>query len=249
MEEMRALRKFVKANFTEWEDIESDQDKKLQQPPLEKAYDVKGEIIDLPKAGEDVIVESNIGVLINNRKSRRKYTQECLTLEELGFLLWATQGVKNVTANNYSTRRTVPSAGARHPFETYLVINQVEGLKKGIYRYIALTHKLLFVAEDENLQEKLVAAVLDQAFVGNSAVVFLWSCIPYRAEWRYYISAHRHILIDIGHVCQNLYMACEAIGCGTCAIAAYDQAAIDELLCLDGEEEFIVYLAPVGKYN
>jgi SagB-type dehydrogenase family enzyme len=66
-------------------------------------------------------------------------------------------------------------------------------------------------------------------------------------EWRYLETAHRVILLDAGHVCQNLYLACENIGAGTCAIAAYEQEAMDELLQVDGEDEFTVYLAPVGK--
>ena len=49
------------------------------------------------------------------------------------------------------------------------------------------------------------------------------------------------------HVCQNLYLAVEALGLGTCAIGAYDQAAMDALLELDGEDEYVIYLAPVSK--
>jgi SagB-type dehydrogenase family enzyme len=55
------------------------------------------------------------------------------------------------------------------------------------------------------------------------------------------------MLLDAGHLCQNLYLACEAVGCGTCAIASYDQEYADEYLKLDGVEEFVVYMAPVGK--
>ena len=66
-------------------------------------------------------------------------------------------------------------------------------------------------------------------------------------EWRYDLAAHRVILMDVGHVCQNVYLACEAIACGTCAIGAYDQELMDQLLLIDGEEEFAIYLAPVGR--
>jgi nitroreductase len=51
----------------------------------------------------------------------------------------------------------------------------------------------------------------------------------------------------VGHVCQNLYLAAESIGCGTCGVASYEQAALDQFLGLDGKEEFVIYLAPVGK--
>ena len=68
-------------------------------------------------------------------------------------------------------------------------------------------------------------------------------------EWRYGLAAHKVIALDAGHVGQNLYLACEAVGCGTCAIAAYDQEAMDHLLRIDGLDEFVIYLATVGKYR
>ena len=80
-----------------------------------------------------------------------------------------------------------------------------------------------------------------------SALVFIWSCVPYRGEWRYTTKAHKVMLLDAGHVCQNLYLASESIGCGTCGIGAYDQSSVDDFLGLDGSDEFVVYLAPVGR--
>ena len=55
------------------------------------------------------------------------------------------------------------------------------------------------------------------------------------------------IAIDMGHVCQNLYLASEAVGCGTCAIAVYDQQRSDSLVDVDGQDEFTIYMAPVSK--
>ena len=81
----------------------------------------------------------------------------------------------------------------------------------------------------------------------KTGVIFAWSTIPYRSEWKFDITTHKKILIDVGHICQNLYLASESIKSGTCAIGIYDQKTIDELLGLDGYEEFIVYLAAVGK--
>ena len=237
----------MKSNAKEWGNIQSDQKKKIPQPPLEKPYDEDDKLIELPKISEKVLIKRDITNIFEDRKSYRKYTEKSLALEELSYLLWATQGVKKITANNYSTMRTVPSAGARHPFETYLVVNKVEGLKKGVYRYLPIEHKLIFLFDDENLEAKVTDMALGQSFVGNSAVTFIWSCIPYRGEWRYNVLAHKNMLLDAGHVCQNLYLACEAMECGTCAIGAYDQFSIDKFLRIDGEDEFVVYLAPVGK--
>jgi SagB-type dehydrogenase family enzyme len=80
-----------------------------------------------------------------------------------------------------------------------------------------------------------------------AAVCFIWSAVPYREEWRYGIEAAKGILLDAGHVCQNLYLACESIGCGTCAIVAYHQEELDRFLGLDSDDELVIYLAPVGK--
>ncbi|NOX45153.1 MAG: SagB/ThcOx family dehydrogenase [Caldiserica bacterium] len=185
--------------------------------------------------------------VIARRRSRRRFSPDPLTLEELSFLLWATQGVHGVIREGAATRRTVPSAGARHPFETYLSIHRVEGLVPGLYRYLPLDHKLALLREDPGLPGKIAGAALGQRFVGEAAVVFVWAAVPYRTEWRYGVRSHKVIAIDVGHICQNLYLACEALGLGTCAVAAYSQGDMDGLLGVDGEEEFTVYLAPVGR--
>jgi len=247
MDRVKAQRIWMKSNFREDDDFKSDQELQLPQPPLEKPYDKTVDTIVLPEVNEDIFTKTSLLDILRDRKSQRSYSEESLTLEELSFLLWATQGVKEIRGNNYATLRPVPSAGARHPFETYIAVNRVEGLKPGVYRYLALSHQLLPLFHEENLEEKLSEVTLGQKFTGKSAVTFIWSAIPYRGEWRYSIVAHKPMLLDAGHLCQNLYIACEAIGCGTCAIAAYDQEAIDKFLNLDGEDEFVVYVSPVGK--
>ena len=93
----------------------------------------------------------------------------------------------------------------------------------------------------------MVIAALGQSYPGKCAVTFIWVAVPYKMEWRYGLAAHKVLAVDAGHVCQNLYLACETINAGTCAIAAYDQEELDELLGLDGEDEFAIYIASVGK--
>lgn len=250
MEEIMNNRNFIKSYFGSHKGIITDQMKGIPYPPLQKPYDEESaEITDLPEFDKSIIQKNDIFECIKDRRSIRKFTNEFLTKEELSYLLWATQGVGKIIRDGYATLRTVPSAGARHPFETYIIADRVEGINRGVYRYLALTHQLLFRFNQDDMQEKLNLANLGQKFVGDAPLVFAWSCIPYRTEWRYSIKAHKAILLDAGHVCQNLYLAAESIGCGTCAIGAYDQKAMDDLLELDGNDEFVVYLAPVGKYR
>ena len=224
--------------------------KGIPQPSIAKSYNSFSNIINIPKVSENVVKKENIYQCIKGRRSTRFYSDESMTLEELSYLLWATQGITD-TNNSGITFRTVPSSGGTHSFETYLFIIRVEGIQNGVYRYLPVEHKLLFMFELDNIEEKVDAVTLDQPFVPNfakkAAVLFAWSAIPYRSEWKFDITAHKKILIDIGHVCQNLYLASESVLSGTCAIGIYDQKMMDELLELDGDEEFVIYLAAVGK--
>lgn len=243
-------RSFLKSNFNEFKSIKTDKMKGINQPPTVKAYNSVSNIINLPKVSEAVVKRDNIYECIKERRSTRFYSDESMTLEELSYLLWSTQGITG-TNNAGLTLRTVPCSGATHSFETYLLIMKVEGIESGIYRYLPVEHKLLFMFELEELDKKVDEITLEQPFVPNfakkAAVLFVWSTIPYRSEWKFDITAHKKILIDVGHVCQNLYLASESIGAGACAIGIYDQKMVDDLLKLDGDEEFAVYLAAVGK--
>lgn len=237
-------RQFMKSDFGKLT-FESDQKKKLPQPPLSKPAS-GAETVKLTMDFSQVITNSNYLSLLQERKSVRVYKQEAMTLDQLAFLLWSTQGVTGIRGNQYAALRPVPSAGARHPFETYLAVFHVEGLKKGIYHYLPMDHTLEFVAAVEDLEEQVSASLCGQGWAAKGAVTFFYTVVPYRSEWRYSIESHRVMLLDAGHLMQNLYLSSHAIGCGTCAIAAFDQNTADRLLLVDGQDEFVVYAAPVG---
>ena len=224
----------------------SDQEKGIPQPPLELPRNPDLSVLDLPKPSALVIPHMDLRTAIERRHSIRTYAKEPLTLDELSFLLWCTQGVKNVHGSQ-ATFRTVPSAGARHAFETYLLVNDVDGLEPGLYRYLALTHRLCRVKTDPTLHIDVAHACLDQPFVMRCGVVFLWTAVPYRMTWRFGERGYRDLHLDAGHVCQNLYLAAEAIGCGVCAVAAFDDDAMAKILGIDGINQFLIYLATVGK--
>lgn len=225
----------------------TEQSRGIKPPPAEKPCNPEDKKINLVKPGVwKFIDEVSVETAISKRKSRRSYTEDAIKLEELSFLLWATQGLreKRSVVRNF---RTVPSAGCRHALETYVVVFRVEGIPKAIYRYLPMSHQLVEFIKHENLETLISQAALGQSFAGKSAVTFIWTTIPARMEWRYGMASYKVIAIDAGHVCQNLYLACEAIGAGTCAIAAYDQEFADSVLGVDGNEEFTIYMAPVGK--
>ena len=240
-------RQFLRSDrWIQWSTLETDQKKKLSPLPVQKPYPEDARLYDLPSPESLSLGTMPLAEAIRVRRSHRKYNAEPLTLDELAFLLWASQGIATDMEENQASRRTVPSGGGRHPFETYILVNSVEGLPPALYRYLPVDHKLCFVQAGPDLVEN-VHEGLRRQYVKNSAVVFLWTVIPYRTEWRYSVVSHKVIALDAGHVCQNLYLAAGAIGAGMCAIAAYDQDTLDAALGVDGQDEFAIYAATLGK--
>lgn len=228
---------------------QTDQNRGIDAPLIQKEYSSDQKIIRLPNKDDwKSIKDTSLCSALQRRQSRRQYNKNSIKLDELSFLLWSTQGIRH-RIDARRAFRMVPSAGCRHSFETYLLIFNVAGLDIGIYRYLPIDNSLLFESSQNGLSKKITDAAFGQSFIGRAAVVFIWTTIPYRMEWRYGLAAHRVIAIDAGHVCQNLYLACEAIDSGTCAIAAFDQEKMDQLINIDGKDEFVIYLAPVGKIS
>jgi SagB-type dehydrogenase family enzyme len=233
---------------TRYEHLEpSEQNRGLPQPPLERDLAEGRPLIELPPAAGAELREADLRDLLTRRRSLRRYAEAPLSLEELSFLLWATQGVKKLIPGS-ATFRTAPSAGARHALETYLLLNRVESLDPGLYWYSALRHALLPLdASREDAADRMVAACLGQEFVKSAAVTFVWAAEVHRMSWRYGERGYRYLHLDAGHACQNLYLAAEALGCGACAIAAFSEEAVNRLLALDGQARFAIYLAAVGR--
>lgn len=144
-------------------------------------------------------------------------------------------------------KKVVPSPGGCHCIETYLYINRVEGIEKGIYRYLPKEQSLTAINNNPDLYDKINHATHENFW--DAAVVFLWSTTPYKIEYGYSTVAHKMVALEAGHVCQNLYLAAESIKCGCCVICAYNQDEVDALVEIDGENEFIIYIGVVEKYT
>ena len=233
-------------DWAAWRAGPTDQKAGVPHPPLQKPCDPAAATVDLIPAEQLTVGQMPLLEVLRRRRSRRKYSSEPLALEELSFLLWSTQGIDRVILGGKASLRPAPSGGARHPFETYLLANNVSSVPAGLYRYLPLHHRLCLLSTAPDLAQRIHAAANEQYVLGSGAT-FIWTAVPYRSEWRYASLAHKMIAIDIGHVCQNLYLAAEAIGAGTCALGEYDQARIDAALGVDGVDEFTIYMAPVGK--
>jgi SagB-type dehydrogenase family enzyme len=241
-------RSFLREDFdSPWADRETDKARGLPAPPREKPYPADATLIDLPAVDELNLGRMPVAQAMRQRRSRRQYSEEPITLDELSFLLWATQGIHRNLRATYSLR-TVPAGGATHCYETYLSIHRVAGVEPGLYRYLPSEHKLCLLFLDDDMAERAYHARGGDPFIRKCGIYFIWTGVPYRREWRG-STAGKNMAIDAGHICQNLYLASEAIGCGTCATGVFGSygPGTDELLGVDRRDEFTVYAATVGK--
>ncbi|ABD41684.1 conserved hypothetical protein [Methanospirillum hungatei JF-1] len=223
--------------------ITTDQMRGIPSPPLED--DFEGTVIALPDPDAGLLVNLDLSVAIEARESIRTYQDTPLSIEDLSYLLWCTQGVKWIMED--CTFRTVPSAGARHAIDTYLYARDVHGLKSGLYRFLALEHSLGAISEEQQIPEIVYKGGLNQDCIQKASVCFIWVANSYRMTWRYGERGFRDIFLEGGHICQNLYLSSQVVGCGVCAIGAFNDDEINHLIGIDGEKKFAVYMAAVGK--
>ena len=180
---------------------------------------------------------------LKRRKSVRSYSEESVSQEQLSYLLWAAAGIqRRERGREY---RTAPSAGALFPIETYLVVNNVEKLEKGLYHYNVRMHALE-VLKLEDLAEEIASAALEQEMCSDAAVVFVWTAVFNRSKWKYRQRAFRYVYVDVGHMGQNLALAAVSLGLGSCQVGAFFDDEVNGIIDVDGIEESSVYMSVVG---
>lgn len=188
---------------------------------------------------------------LNNRRSRRSFEKEGVSIKDVSQILWSAYGITkpNTSAQTRGGLRTAPSAGARYPLEIYAVVgDRIEGVPAGLYRYVAIDHKLELVIPGD-LRKELCKAALNQKMVEDAPFSLFFSAVYKRITDRYGDRGkERYVCMDLGHSAQNVYLQAESLSLGTCAIGAFSDEKVIELLKLP-QEETPLYIMPIGKYK
>jgi len=210
------------------------------KPDTYKVYpDSETLALPSPVAGSGTALEQ----AIRQRRSVREFSKEPIGVRRLSYLLWAATGLRG-EEKGYEFR-TAPSAGALYPIETYVVVNRVAGVGKGLYHYSVRGH-LLEKLREGDLSVDVAGAALDQELCYRAAVVFVFSAVFERSKWKYSQRAYRYVYLDAGHIGENLYLAATAEGLGACGIGALYDNELNRILGVDGVEESAIYMAAVG---
>jgi len=176
---------------------------------------------------------------LRSRRSIREYRRTRLTLEAVGQLLWAAQGV-----TSSSGERTAPSAGALYPLEVYLLAGRVEHAPAGVYRYKPQVHALRTHVEGDR-RRQIAEAALGQSALRDAAAVLIIAAVCGRTAAKYGSRASRYVHIEVGHVAQNIYLQARSLDLGTVIVGAFEDEKVHEVLQLPEKEEPLALL-PVG---
>lgn len=195
--------------------------------------------VNLPVHGRD----SELARLITKRRSKRLFEDRAINLETLSYLLWSVQGITG--ERGAMKMRAVASAGNRHCFNTYIVVNRVEGLKQGLYLYDPEANTLGLIRSGD-ISAELLAASFNQKMTADCSICFIWTAVTPKMTSVYGLRGYRYMFLDAGHVGGQLQLACEDVGLGSCNVAAYMDDLVTEFLGITSELEFPIYMAPVG---
>ena len=210
------------------------------QPDLYKSYP-DNKKIELPRIKS--IKTGNLDFALKNRRSIRIFSDEALSMERVSYLLWASTGIQR--KEHGFEFRAAPSAGALYPIETYIVVNRVENIPKGVYHYNIKNHYLEEI-NNGDYGRAISEAALNQMMCYHAPVIFVWTAIFNRSKCKYGERAYRYIYLDAGHIAENLALGATSIGLGTCQIAALYDDEVNQIIDVDGLLESTIYMSVVG---
>ena len=170
---------------------------------------------------------------LSRRRSVREFTDAPLTWEQIGQLLWATQGL---TADWGG--RTAPSAGALYPLEVYVA------MAEGVYHYLPRGHRVEVISSSD-VRQALWRSALSQDCIRKAPALFIIAAVYERTEHKYGSRAERYVKLEAGHACQNLLLQAVALDLGAVPVGAFYDDQVQAVLGLPAGQEPL-YLVAVG---
>jgi SagB-type dehydrogenase family enzyme len=178
--------------------------------------------------------------VLENRKSIRSYGNIHLDLKKMSYFLYSSARIKRIFKDHILggrlTQRPYPSGGARYPFEIYPVCNSINGIKRGIYHYDPLGHRLIFLNKSNKYQKMFNKEILiSQEPMTNREpdVIFIITAIFARTMWKYKKIGLSLIMKDLGCLYQTMYLVATEMNLAPCAFGLSDEALVKEWLNLD----------------
>jgi len=206
--------------------------------------------ITLPRLWDKNVHSPGIEAVIARRRTARQFTGRSLTVEELSRLLHFAYGITAAAPiskpqDEYQYFRSSPSAGALYPLEIYLVLWGASGLAPGVYHYSVVNHALELLKSGD-FSRSVGEYTFSQGIAENACTLFIISAVFQRTMFKYNERGYRFVLLDAGHLGQNVCLMATAMHLGVLPIGGFLDDELNRLLDIDGVHESVIYPLFVG---
>ena len=212
-----------------------------------------GSIVKLPVPRHESPTSVEKAIVL--RRSVRDFAEAPLSISEVSQILWAAQGFTqerkepprmwNPKYEWQGGLRTAPSAGALYPMEIYVLVGNVEGLARGVYKFVPKDHSLKRVMGADKRTE-LANAALKQTMIEKAPAVIVMAGVYARASYKYGERAERYVHIEAGSIAENVYLQGVTLGLGTVIVGAFVDKDVKAVLQLPEDEDPLIIM-PLGK--
>jgi SagB-type dehydrogenase family enzyme len=217
------------------------------------AQAAEAEVIPLPPPRQEG--RTSVEKAISQRRSVREYAEAGLSMVEISQVLWAAQGFTQERKDpprmwnpKYEWQgglRTAPSAGALYPMEIYVLAGNIEGLAKGVYKFVPKSHSLKKIMGGDK-RSALSDAALKQAAIEKAAAVVVMAGVYERTSYKYGDRAERYVHIETGSIAENISLQCVALGLGTVLMGAFKDDEVKKVLQMPDDERPLLIM-PLGR--
>jgi SagB-type dehydrogenase family enzyme len=190
--------------------------------------------------------ETPLSRLLAQRQSCRAFAPKPMPLPTLARLLANAYGAIDTSMRDnglLGITRPIPSAGGLYPLTLRVALKRTASIADGVYQYNVLHHCL----EPETLAAGDVREhLLAQYFLRDASLVIILSAVFARTLKKYGARGYRYILLEAGHVAQNICLTATELGLGSLCVGGFRDHRLNRALGLDQRREAVVYCVGVG---
>lgn len=184
---------------------------------------------------------------IENRRSSRDFKLTPVAEEELGTVLMYGNATQLIDDNGVRRPwRPVAHTGGLGSVQVYPIVLQVENIDPGIYHFHPGTHELESI-HPGNFREWMMRHVVVQSEYQNAAVALVLTSAVGTLQRKYGPRGYRLGCLDVGHVSQNIYLVCSALGLKVCATNGFIDPELIHALNLEDAQEAPFLVLLLGK--
>ncbi len=169
--------------------------------------------------------------LMNRRQANGSSCSDALDSQTLSTAFRLTHDItaRAMHAGTPFYYRSVASAGALYPFEIYLAVHHLDGMDPGVYHYDLFDFCLTTLRHGSVPEIPPVDHTVSATFYITG--------IFFRSAWKYRNRAYRYVLLDAGHLLENLRLALGALDLCFSIHLDFDDERASTLLGLDPQRE------------